>query len=251
MSLLKVENARVAFRSGSRVVQALDDVSFELALGECLALVGESGCGKTTMARSVLGLQRLDSGTITLNGKAVKGMEPRQAERLGMIWQDPNASLDPRWTIERTLSEPYQLVGAKPEVSTLMEEIGLDPILATRYPHELSGGQRQRVAIGRAIALRPPLVICDEPTAALDLSVQAQILNLLSDMRARLGVSYLYISHDLLTVRAVADRVAVMQAGKIVEMNTTKELFANPQTEYTRTLLDAVPGKTLSWKSGA
>jgi peptide/nickel transport system ATP-binding protein len=132
-----------------------------------------------------------------------------------------------------------------------MEEIGLDPILATRYPHELSGGQRQRVAIGRAIALRPPLVICDEPTAALDLSVQAQILNLLADMRNRLNISYLYISHDLLTVRAVADRVAVMQAGKIVEMNATKELFANPQTEYTQTLLDAVPGKTLSWKSGA
>lgn len=251
MALLQAQNVRVSFRSGQRVVQALDDVSFDLELGGCLALVGESGCGKTTMARSVLGLQPIDSGTILLNGEQVRGVTPGQAARVGMIWQDPNASLDPRWTIQRTLSEPYHLVGAKPEVEALMEEIGLDPILATRYPHELSGGQRQRVAIGRAIALRPPLVICDEPTAALDLSVQAQILNLLADMRNRLNISYLYISHDLLTVRAVADRVAVMQSGKIVEMNATKELFANPQTEYTRTLLDAVPGKTLSWKSGA
>jgi peptide/nickel transport system ATP-binding protein len=163
------------------------------------------------------------------------------AKRIGMVWQDPYASIDPRWRVERIVREPADLLGKVLDVPALLTSVGLEPAFATRYPHEMSGGQRQRVAIARALALRPPLVICDEPTAALDLSVQAQILNLLQDIRAELGSAFLYISHDLGTVRYLADRVIVMQNGKIVEQGPAESLFDNPQQPYTQALIAAQP----------
>ncbi|HRF60192.1 MAG TPA: ABC transporter ATP-binding protein [Fimbriimonadaceae bacterium] len=239
--LLGVRDAVVEFPVRHGVVRALDGVSIEVRRGETVAVVGESGCGKTTLARCVLGLQRLSGGTIELLGKTVKGAEAGQAARVGMVWQDPFASLDPKWRVQRAVEEPLRLAGKSDSGVTLLEQVGLDGRFATRFPHELSGGQRQRVAIARALALKPPLVICDEPTAALDLSIQAQVLNLLKDLQASLGVSYLYISHDLLTVRFLADRIAVMYLGRIVEEGPTEAVFRHPQHPYTRALLESAP----------
>lgn len=237
MSLLTIQDACVTFRTGGQVVHALDHVSVAVEKGECVAVVGESGCGKTTLARSILGLQRLDSGSILMES-AEDGL---LAKRIGMVWQDPYASLDPRWTVSRLMSEPARLAGVPCDVGALLSEVGLDPVLGARYPHQLSGGQRQRVAIGRAVALRPPLVICDEPTAALDLSVQAQILNLLRDLQQELNCAILYISHDLQTVRFIAQRVVVMRQGKVVESGTCEEVFDTPKEAYTQQLLAAAP----------
>ena len=241
MSLLKVDNARVTFKTGSGVINALDGVSLTLEPGETLAVVGESGCGKTTLARSVLGLQSLAAGSVSINGTPVTSVSRGQAATVGMVWQDPFASLDPRWSIKDILSEPLKLAGRSADIDDLLSDIGLDPQMASRYPHQLSGGQRQRVAIGRALALRPPLVICDEPTAALDLSMQAQILNLLRDLQKSLGCAFLYISHDLTTVRFLADRVAVMYMGKVVEDGPTDDVFGRPMHPYTAALLASAP----------
>ncbi|MFN3963509.1 MAG: ABC transporter ATP-binding protein, partial [Fimbriimonadaceae bacterium] len=227
--MLKVTDAVVEFAGGTR---ALDGVSMEVQPGETVAVVGESGSGKTTLARAILGLQPLKAGQVEFNGEVQTGVRARLAERIGMVWQDPYASIDPRWRVERIVREPADLMGKTLDVPALLTSVGLEPAFATRYPHEMSGGQRQRVAIARALALRPPLVICDEPTAALDLSVQAQILNLLQDIRAELGSAFLYISHDLGTVRYLADRVIVMQNGKIVEQGPSESLFENPQQPY-------------------
>ncbi|MBC8063649.1 MAG: ABC transporter ATP-binding protein, partial [Chlorobia bacterium] len=202
------------------------------------------GCGKTTLARCVLGLQPMVGGRIDLLGHEVKGTPKGVVERVGMVWQDPYASLDPKWTVSRSIQEPLNLVGKKRDVVEIFNEVGLDPSLRDRYPHQLSGGQRQRVAIGRALALKPPLVICDEPTAALDLSIRAQILNLLTDLQKSLGSSFLYISHDLTTVRYLADRVAVMYFGRIVEMGPTEQIFNDPRHPYTKALLDSAPDIT-------
>ncbi len=236
--MLKVTDAVVEFAGGTR---ALDGVSMEVQPGETVAVVGESGSGKTTLARAILGLQPLKAGQVEFNGEVQTGVRARLAERIGMVWQDPYASIDPRWRVERIVREPADLMGKTLDVPALLTSVGLEPAFATRYPHEMSGGQRQRVAIARALALRPPLVICDEPTAALDLSVQAQILNLLQDIRAELGSAFLYISHDLGTVRYLADRVIVMQNGKIVEQGPSESLFENPQQPYTQALIAAQP----------
>jgi peptide/nickel transport system ATP-binding protein len=222
-------------------VRALDGVSLTVEEGETVAVVGESGCGKTTLARCVLGLQPMTAGRIELLGQEVKGTKKGSVERVGMVWQDPYASLDPKWTVGRSIQEPLQLVGKRRDFAEMFAEVGLDPNLQSRYPHQLSGGQRQRVAIGRALALRPPLVICDEPTAALDLSIRAQILNLLRDLQGSLGSSFLYISHDLTTVRYLADRVAVMYFGRIVELGPTEDIFRDPRHPYTKALLDSAP----------
>ncbi len=237
MPVLEVENATVQFGA----VRALDDVSLQLESGEVLAIVGESGCGKTTLARSVLGLQQLVGGIIQVAGVTVDGIKAHQAERIGMVWQDPYASLDPRWQIGRSIEEPARLCNRTIDVDAVMNQVGLDPNLKSRYPHQLSGGQRQRVAIGRALALRPPLVICDEPTAALDLSIQAQILNLLKTIQGETQCATLFISHDLVTVRFLADRVAVMYLGRIVEIGPTEEVFERPRHRYTKALLDSAP----------
>jgi oligopeptide/dipeptide ABC transporter ATP-binding protein len=239
--VLRVQDARVEFASHGGSVRALDGVSLELAAGEILAVVGESGCGKTTLARAALGLQKLTGGNISLLGRNVNGVERNQAEKVGIVWQDPYASLDPRWKVGKSAVEPLRLLNRRGSAEDLFARVGLDPKLATRYPHQLSGGQRQRVAIGRALALNPPLVICDEPTAALDLSIRAQILNLLKDVQQNLHCAFLYISHDLMTVRFLADRIAVMYLGRIVEEGPTEEVFKRPRHPYTRALLDSAP----------
>ncbi len=219
----------------------MDGVSLTVQRGETLAVVGESGCGKTTLARAVLGLQPLKDGHIHLDGMEVKGTTRRMAEKVGMVWQDPYASLNPRWKVGKSVQEPLALTGKRGDPAAIFEEVGLDPRFVDRYPHQLSGGQRQRVAIGRALALKPPLVICDEPTAALDLSIRAQILNLLKDVQKANHCSFLYISHDLTTVRFLADRVAVMYLGSIVEEGPTEQIFSDPRHPYTKALLDSAP----------
>lgn len=239
--ILKVEGAAVHFPTQGGVVRALDGVSLEVRKGETFALVGESGCGKTTLARAVLGLQPLQGGRIDLLGREVKGASRDLPNRVGMVWQDPFASLDPRWPVERSVLEPGRLCGKEVDLDPLFTEVGLDPTFRPRFPHQLSGGQRQRVAIARALALKPPLVICDEPTAALDLSLRAQILNLLRDVQADMGCAFLYISHDLTTVRFLADRIAVMYLGRIVEIGPTEQVFTDPRHPYTRALLDSAP----------
>ncbi len=236
--LLRVSDACVEFRAHGSSVKALNGVSLSVSAGECVAVVGESGSGKTTLARSILGLQKLDSGTVEwladTPGKTL-------AQRIGMVWQDPYASLDPRWKVGRSIQEPCQIAKLPCDLPALMQQVGLDPTFADRYPHQMSGGQRQRVAIARALALRPPLVVCDEPTSALDLSVQAQVLNLLQDLQQELGCSYIYVSHSLSTVRYIAQRVLVMWKGSIVEQGSAEQVFEHPEHEYTRSLIHSSP----------
>jgi len=239
--ILVVNDAVVEFATSGGSIRALDGVSIQVRPSETVAVVGESGCGKTTLARAILGLQPLRSGQIELKGRIVTGTVRDIAEQVGMVWQDPYASLDPKWRVSKSAVEPAVLTGKKVGATQVFEEVGLDQELARRFPHQLSGGQRQRVAIGRALALKPPLVICDEPTAALDLSVRAQILNLLKHIQATRRCSFLYISHDLMTVRFLADRVAVMYLGRIVEEGPTELLFKDPRHPYTRALLDSAP----------
>lgn len=241
MSLLAIEDAAVEFQSPGGSVRALDGVSLTVESGQTVAVVGESGCGKTTLARAVLGLQPLKSGRIRLMDREIKGTNRLNASQVGMVWQDPYASLDPRWRVGRSVTEPLAISGTRGDAKAIFTEVGLDPKLVDRYPHQLSGGQRQRVAIGRALALKPPLVICDEPTAALDLSIRAQILNLLRSIQEHLHCSFLYISHDLTTVRFLADRVAVMYLGRIVEEGPTESIFSDPRHPYTRALLESAP----------
>lgn len=239
--ILSVENVTVEFAVPGGLVRALDGVSLQVKQGETVAVVGESGCGKTTLARAILGLQPLAGGKISLLGRAVEGPWKGMGKDVGMVWQDPYASLDPRWKVSRSIVEAADLAGEKVDARELFDEVGLDRRWLDRFPHQLSGGQRQRVAIGRAVATRPPLVICDEPTAALDLSIRAQILNMLKEVQRELNVSYLYISHDLLTVRFLADRVAVMYLGRIVEEGPTEEVFEHPRHPYTKALMDSAP----------
>jgi oligopeptide transport system ATP-binding protein len=232
-------------------VRAVDGVSFTLARGEALGLVGESGSGKSSVARLVLGLERATSGSIQLEGRELTGLTRAEwrplRRRVQMIFQDPSASLDPRQSAAACVAEPLAIHRlGKPRARrlralALLESVGLAARQANLYPHEFSGGQRQRIAIARALALEPELLVCDEPVSALDVSVQAQILNLLHELQERLGLAYLFISHDLAVVHALCPRVAVMQLGQIVEQGPCAELFERPQHEYTRTLLASVP----------
>lgn len=239
--IVEIKGATVEFSGSRGTMRAVDHVDLEIGRGEAVAVVGESGCGKTTLARSVLGLQPLSDGVIEVDGEPVHGPTRGHAKRVGMVWQDPFASIEPLWRVQRILEEPFKLVGEKGDIGKLMDDVGLSRQLADRFPHELSGGQRQRVAIARALALRPPLLICDEPTAALDLSIQAQILNLLKDIKDATGCSLMYISHDLLTVRYLSQRVAVMYMGQVVEYGPTEDVFSNPMHPYTKSLLDSAP----------
>jgi peptide/nickel transport system ATP-binding protein len=236
-------------------IKAVDDVSFSVAAGEALALVGESGCGKTTTARSMLHLVAATSGEVWFDGKDVlsvfRGNDRAAALRvrrgLQYMFQDPYLSLNPRWTIGQTLREPFRVHRHVPEadwddrIAALLERVGLEPAHAWRYPHEFSGGQRQRVGVARALAVEPQFLVLDEPVSSLDVSVRAQILNLLVELRAALGLTYLYISHDLASVRFIAHRVAVMYLGAIVEMAPSEMLFRHPLHHYTHALLSAVP----------
>jgi oligopeptide transport system ATP-binding protein len=235
------------------VVHAVSDVSFEVGAGETLGIVGETGSGKTTLARSVIQAPRPKSGEVRLRGTDLMRLGRRsltQARRqMQMVYQDPFGSLNPRWRVAELVAEPLLGYGVKPasarreRVNELLDLVGLDPsVYGRRRPHELSGGQCQRVAIARAIALNPALVICDEPVASLDVLIQAQVLNLFERLRAELGLSYLFISHDLALVKQVSDRVAVMYLGQLAEVGPAEELYRRPLHPYTSALLDSIPG---------
>jgi oligopeptide/dipeptide ABC transporter ATP-binding protein len=232
-------------------VKAVDGVSLSVAPGETLALVGESGCGKSTLGRMILRLVEPTGGSIRVAGRDVTHLPERELRAMRrtaqIVFQDPFASLNPRMTVGEILAEPLMLHGIVPpkkrsaRVAELLEQVGLSPRQAARFPHEFSGGQRQRIVIARALAVEPKLIVCDEPVSALDVSIRAQILNLLEELRERLGLAYVFISHDLGVVRHIADRVAVMYLGRIVEIGRTDEVFENPRHPYTRALLSAIP----------
>jgi oligopeptide/dipeptide ABC transporter ATP-binding protein len=249
--LLTVEDLRVHFQVGGAALKAVDGVDFELFPGETLALVGESGCGKSTLAKALVGLNPITSGRALLDGEPVTGISRKEMRRyrsqLQLIFQDPYASLNPRFTIAETIGEPLLLHGkatrqdVDAKVREILGQVGLDPELRLRYPHEFSGGQRQRISIARALAVEPKLLLCDEVTSALDVSIQAQILDLLRSVQQKRGLAYLFITHDLGVVRYIAHRVAVMYVGQIVELRDTESLFESPAHPYTKALLSSIP----------
>ena len=257
--LLKVRNLKKYFPVTSGMifqreigsVKAVDDISFDIFKGETLGLVGESGCGKSTVGRTILQLYRPTAGQVEFDSidlVAQKGTDLRGIRRrLQMIFQDPYSSLNPRMTVGEIITEPLKVHGiakgseSMDKVRELLDMVGLNPDFVTRYPHEFSGGQRQRIAIARALAVNPDFIICDEPISALDVSIQAQIVNLLEELQSSLGLTYLFIAHDLSMVRHISHRVAVMYLGKMVELTDRDRLYDNPQHPYTKALLSAVP----------
>jgi oligopeptide/dipeptide ABC transporter ATP-binding protein len=247
---------RVIEREDRQFLTAVADVSFEIGKGETFALVGESGSGKSTIAKMIVGLVGASQGRILFDGQDMTAMAPADLRalrrRFQMIFQDPFASLNPRWRVGEIIAEPLRTFGlatgdeAAKEVGRLLDTVGLSAKDAEKFPHEFSGGQRQRIAIARALSSKPEFIVCDEPTSALDVSVQAQILNLMRDLQDELGLTYLFISHDLSVVRHMATRIGVLYLGRLVEVSQAKALFRTPQHPYTRMLLDAVPDLALS-----
>jgi len=238
-------------RQPAGAVRAVDGVSLSIKRGETIGIVGESGCGKSTTGRAVLRLVEPTAGEIRFEGTDIRALNPEQLRKfrtnMQMVFQDPYASLDPRWTVRQILEEPlrtHETIGQKEledRIDSLMETVGLSPYHASRFPHEFSGGQRQRVGIARALALNPRFIVCDEPVSALDVSIQSQVLNLMQDLQQQLGLTYMFISHDLSVVRFISDRVGVMYLGKLVELAPTAEMFAEPLHPYTKALMSAVP----------
>ena len=260
MSLLEVRDLKVHYPvrdgmlgGGRRTVKAVDGVSFEIQPGETVGLVGESGCGKTTLGKAIVRLLEPTAGQIRFRGEDLVKLSPREMRRrrrhLQIVFQDPYGSLDPRLTVEEIIGEAIDIHrlarDAKDrarQVAELLCAVGLEPAHAGRYPHEFSGGQRQRISIARALAVRPEFIVFDEPVSALDVSVQAQIINLLQDLREQRGISSLFIAHDLAVVEHISHRIMVMYAGRIVETGTAEEVTRSPRHPYTQTLLAAVPG---------
>lgn len=252
-NLIEIEGLKKYFNvGGGNILKAVNDISFSIAEGETLGLVGESGCGKSTAGRTILRLYEPTAGSIKFNGTDICTLSPKKMKEMRrdmqMIFQDPYASLNPRFTVTDIIGEALDIHGMagtrqerKKRVEELLDLVGLNPDHATRYPHEFSGGQRQRIGIARALAVNPKFIICDEPISALDVSIQAQVVNLLKDLQNRLGLTYLFIAHDLSMVKHISDRVAVMYLGRIVELAESDELYSNPLHPYTKTLLSAIP----------
>ena len=257
-NLVEVDDLKVHFpiRSGifktvQGTVKAVDGVTFDVRRGETLGLVGESGCGKSTIGRAMIRLREPTSGTVRFDGVDLTTLKTgalrKMRRRMQIIFQDPYGSLDPRMTVGSIVSEPIEThhlasgAAKKERVAELLGLVGLDPKYVSRYPHEFSGGQRQRIGVARALAVEPEFIVCDEPISALDVSIQAQVLNLLTDLRSRLGLTYLFVAHDLSVVKHISDRVAVMYLGKVVEIGPPDQLYAAPGHPYSRALLSAVP----------
>lgn len=259
MSLLEIQNLEVQFRLKAqgifrrriRTIYAVNDVGFHIAESETLGLVGESGCGKTTTGRAIAKLVRAQSGSIVFEGRDIRPLRRRDLgdfrQKCQIVFQNPYSSLDPRMTVRQILEEPLRMLSGLSrverlqKVQDLMEEVHLDPKFIDRYPHEFSGGQRQRINIARALSVRPKLIVADEPVSALDVSIQAQIVNLLQELQSKFKMAFLFIAHDLSVVRALSKRVAVMYLGRIVEIGITENLYSRPMHPYSKALLSAVP----------
>jgi len=263
--LLKVDGlvkhfpiTRGIFRREVGIVNAVDGISFDIQEGETLGLVGESGCGKSTAGRVILQLIPATAGNVFFKGRDLTSLDKeelrKQRQQMQMIFQDPQDSLNPRMTVGSIISEPinehknFQTKERRELVEQLLISVGMNPKFTNRYPHEFSGGQRQRIGIARALALSPDFIICDEPIAALDVSIQAQVINLLEDLQEKYGLTYLFISHDLSMIRHIANRVAVMYLGRIVELASSRDLYFAPLHPYTQALLSAVPSTIQKWK---
>lgn len=240
----------------TQILRAVDGINLDIPYGSTFSLVGESGCGKSTVARLVVGLHKATAGSITYEGVDVTGLPPGQPkelrQRMQMIFQDPYTSLNPRWRVGDIVAEPLRAFNLglskqeeEQEVSRLLKLVGLNPKDREKFPHEFSGGQRQRISIARAVSSKPDLLVCDEPTSALDVSVQAQILNLMKDLQKELGITYLFISHDLAVVNFMSDWIGVMYLGRLVEVGEAKKVFESPQHPYTKLLLETIPDITM------
>ena len=254
--LLRVDHLKKYFKSAKGTVHAVDDVSFTIEKGKTLGVVGESGCGKSTLGRTIIRLQEPTEGTVLFEGKNISALNQKelwkQRREMQMIFQDPFSSLNPRMTISQTIEEPLKLYGLcadkesrQKRVAELMDTVGLARRLYNTYPHELDGDRRQRIGIARALALQPKFIVCDEPVSALDVSIQAQILNLMQDLQKELNLTYMFITHDLSVVHHISDDIMVMYLGQVIEKATAEVLFANPVHPYTQALLSAIPVPSL------
>ena len=254
--LLRVDHLKKYFKSAKGTVHAVDDVSFTIEKGKTLGVVGESGCGKSTLGRTIIRLQEPTEGTVLFEVKNISALNQKelwkQRREMQMIFQDPFSSLNPRMTISQTIEEPLKLYGLcadkesrQKRVAELMDTVGLARRLYNTYPHELDGGRRQRIGIARALALQPKFIVCDEPVSALDVSIQAQILNLMQDLQKELNLTYMFITHDLSVVHHISDDIMVMYLGQVIEKATAEVLFANPVHPYTQALLSAIPVPSL------
>lgn len=253
--ILKIEHLKKYFEVADGMVHAVDDVSMKIRYGKTMGIVGESGCGKSTLGRNILHLQNSTAGKIIFDGRDITHPTVRELKRLRsemqIIFQDPYSSLNPRMTVEETIMEPLRLTGRVPkdqietETVRIMDLVGIAQRLRQSYPHELDGGRRQRVGIGRALALDPKFIVCDEPVSALDVSIQAQILNLLMDLQEQQGLTYMFITHNMSVVRHISDDISVMYLGQLIETCETKRLFQTPLHPYTKALLSAIPTTSL------